>query len=642
MHVKGQHAIALARQGFKVFPLCEDDPKKDPSEIKRPALSGDWKRLATSDRQQIMKWWSQRNYNIGVASLPGSDDIFLDYDMKEGQLGAKALRAHDACGLPTGRFRVKTPTGGLHVYLKAPKGVTVPNSVSKISPNCDVRGNRKGGYVVGPGSTIHNIPYEIVDGSPTDIECPQFIIDKAGGGDRRKSSAKRDEVLGELDTEATIGRVTAYLINDAPEATENAGGNQQTFDIACVVRDMGLSEPFAFNLMAEHWNPDKAHPSWSLEELQTIVGNAYRYAENPIGYRNPQAEFEAVIIPDDHPGNTKPKNALYRVLYDEGADGAISYMGEPLIEDLLDVGGMSAVYGKSGSGKTFNALDIAFHIAAGRPWYGDRASKQGLVIYVAAEGGKGIFKRLAALRKHYGVSAIPLDVVPCPVNLLETGKASDTAKLMALIREAEAAHGQKCVLLVIDTLSRALAGGDENSSQDMGNFIRHIDRMRAELATHLMVVHHAGKDIGRGARGWSGIQAALDTEIEIHEGKLTVTKQRDIDPIEPIAFRLRSVAVGVRARDAKPITSCVVEYYVKTEFDVELSDLEKKVLKAIREIAAAKATSDGPVIVGMAEIGVHKDVCVLGLSKQHLGNTVHNLVHKGAIQKGERGQYVVE
>jgi KaiC/GvpD/RAD55 family RecA-like ATPase len=267
-------------------------------------------------------------------------------------------------------------------------------------------------------------------------------------------------------------------------------------------------------------------------------------------------------------------------------------VGEPLIDELLECGGMSAVYGKSGSGKTFNALDIAFHVAAGRPWFGNRATKQGLVIYVAAEGGRGIFKRLAALRKHFEQwENIPLNVVPCPINLFEQGKTSDTAQLMALIREAEAEYGQKCELLVIDTLSRALAGGDENSSQDMGNFIKHLDRMRAALATHLMVVHHAGKDIARGARGWSGIQAALDTEIEIHEGKMRVTKQRDIDPIEPIAFRLKVIAIGARERDGKPVSSCVVEYHVETEFDQPLTHQEEKFYEALQGLAYSDTTN---------------------------------------------------
>ena len=51
-------------------------------------------------------------------------------------------------------------------------------------------------------------------------------------------------------------------------------------------------------------------------------------------------------------------------------------------------------------GKTFIAIDVSFHIALGRPWTG-RKTRQGCVVYVAAEGGRGVYKRLAALRKHY-------------------------------------------------------------------------------------------------------------------------------------------------------------------------------------------------------------------------------------------------
>jgi hypothetical protein len=50
--------------------------------------------------------------------------------------------------------------------------------------------------------------------------------------------------------------------------------------------------------------------------------------------------------------------------FGEAADSALAEPANPLIKDLLDEGALSVIYGDSGSGKTFAALDIAFHVGA--------------------------------------------------------------------------------------------------------------------------------------------------------------------------------------------------------------------------------------------------------------------------------------
>jgi hypothetical protein len=84
--------------------------------------------------------------------------------------------------------------------------------------------------------------------------------------------------------------------------------------------------------------------------------------------------------------------------FGEAADSALSEPVNPLIEDLLDEGALSVIYGDSGSGKTFAALDMTFHVSAGLDWNGKKV-KRGLAVYVAAEGGRRIKRRIAALKK---------------------------------------------------------------------------------------------------------------------------------------------------------------------------------------------------------------------------------------------------
>ena len=90
----------------------------------------------------------------------------------------------------------------------------------------------------------------------------------------------------------------------------------------------------------------------------------------------------------------KPKMVIE--WFGEAADSALSEPVNPLIEGLLDEGALSVIYGDSGSGKTFAALDMTFHKSAGLDWNGKKV-KSGIVIYVAAEGGKRIKRDITEL-----------------------------------------------------------------------------------------------------------------------------------------------------------------------------------------------------------------------------------------------------
>jgi RecA-family ATPase len=180
---------------------------------------------------------------------------------------------------------------------------------------------------------------------------------------------------------------------------------------------------------------------------------------------------------------------------------------EPLMEGVFDVGAMSALVGASGAYKTGIAIDWAGHIGTGRSWRGHRLRK-GVALYLAVEGGRGIAERFEAWCQHNGVNADDGEVyvIPEPIDLAH-GEA-DTKLLLERIHSIG-----RVDFIVADTLSRALAGGDENSSKDMGGFVRNCDLIRSETGAHICVLHHLGKDESRGARGHSLLKAALDTEL---------------------------------------------------------------------------------------------------------------------------------
>ena len=127
-----------------------------------------------------------------------------------------------------------------------------------------------------------------------------------------------------------------------------------------------------------------------------------------------------------------------------------------VIKGWLERDQLSLIFGPTGCGKTFLTLDLSLHVAWGRAWGGSRVV-QGAVVYVAVEAGKSISNRLVAFRQHHRLEALdlPFHAVTSPIDLchLDVG---DVVLLGKLIREV----ADLPALVVIDTVSRAMAGGN--------------------------------------------------------------------------------------------------------------------------------------------------------------------------------------
>jgi len=233
-----------------------------------------------------------------------------------------------------------------------------------------------------------------------------------------------------------------------------------------------------------------------------------------------------------------------------------------LVKNLLLAGSLFVVYGESNSGKTFLLLDIALAIARGATWRG-RPTKKGLVVYIAGESASSIRNRIVAYRSVYPdvTGGLAFAVVPVAVDFLDPEAIT---VLIRTIRSAESECGEKVALVCIDTFARAMARGDENSTQDVGTAVAAADRIRIETGACVGFVHHAGKDPAKGARGSSALRAAVDTEILVENTQnpriVTVTKQRDLETGEKMGFELKAVQIGTDLEDDSAINSCVVDH----------------------------------------------------------------------------------
>lgn len=448
-----------------------------------------------------------------------------------------------------------------------------------------------------------------------------------------KTREEYNTPLAELDAPASVARAARYLLQEAGEAIEGSGGDAATYAVAARLKDFGVSQQTAFDLLLDCWNADKAIPPWPAAKLLDKVRNAYRHGTVAPGRNSPalaETEFEAVDVgTTDTP---KPKSKMQGedfAAINEDFNTAPTY----LIEEWCDLETMIVTYGESNSGKTHVVLDQALAIAAGRPWAGKR-THQGLVVYVAAEGGRGMRRRVMAHQRHRPEHKdLPFSLLPYPINLMHS--QADAKALVAFVKAKESQFGQGCVLVVIDTLSRALAGGDENSSADMGAFVKRCDEIRAATGAALHVIHHAGKNTAKGARGHSLLRAAVDTEIEIENGAILCRKQRDMDFAKELRFDYKPVVLG-RRPDGRDVVSVVLDAWETSEFDTGRTPQTQKVLDKIMVLITQKTQktggSDSPNVTP-------REIIALGESSTTVERALGELVGEGQIVKCKRGLY---
>jgi len=557
-------ALSASKIGIRVFPCKEND--------RTPAIRG-WKEKATTDESQIRKWWS-RNPEANPACVVDDDRTVVDIDVKKGKKGDETVAGWKLLYDYPDTWTVHSPSGGLHHHFESAPS---RNSCEHLGKGVDTRGGGKG-YVLLPGATIDGVPYtwdetHNPDAHPAPAKLPLWLYTNLMDGYREREQDTAP--AAELDKPTNIARATDYLTSTAPKAVEGDAGDHTTFSVAAKLKDIGVSEPTALELMLDHWN-DECSPPWSPEELQTKVANAYAYGVNAPASNAPEADFEPFSLPNE---------TSTRLYYERPSEIRIDTQAAYLVDDWLDEQAMSVMYGPSNVGKTFLMMSISYAIATGSPWFGN-PTKQGAVVYVAAEAGSSAKKRIAALKQHHDrQDDFPLYLVPCPVDLLR--KNADTKPLIKLVKQIEEDNGYPVRLIVIDTLARAMAGGNENASDDMGALVNNLDRIRVQTDAHLTVVHHSGKDQAKGARGHSSLRAATDTEIEIVDGTVRATKQRDLEGGRPVGFVLKGVELGTRS-DGKAITSCVVQEGVSdTGGDFEALNLKPADELALRALRTA-------------------------------------------------------
>ena len=230
------------------------------------------------------------------------------------------------------------------------------------------------------------------------------------------------------------------------------------------------------------------------------------------------------------------------------------------IDDFLIEGTTSMIYGPPGVCKSFIAQDMGMCVATGKPWAGVYDTYQGAVLYVAGEGHEDLSQRIQAWKiknRLKDTDEPPFYHTEHEVNI------RDPLLCQELVRVARGLP-EKVGFTIIDTLSTNFGGGDENGG-DMAEFVNHCNGLARELRCHVAIIHHAGKDTSKGARGSSSNHGNVYTYMEVAEKDghtvLICHKQKGGERPAPIIFDTELIHVGEaedRRGKLKNITSLVM------------------------------------------------------------------------------------
>lgn len=510
------YALAYASLGWKVFPL---EPR---AKVPMGRLASRGMLDATTDQDMIRAWWrAAPEAGIGIA-LAASGLAAIDIDPRNGgtetfddlQAAHGSLRS-DVCAYTGG--------GGEHHVFVLPDGahISLPGT---LGPGVDLKCN---GYIVVEPSIHPNGKAYVweASSSPLDGVVPSPLPDWL----RNMRSAP------------------AASVRDATGRVSEGGRNNHLSRKAMALRQLGMEVVEVQDALARI-NTRECNPPLLAEEVQAIAEGKAGIAPDPIiriGGTASQPNTELILSLDQL----------------RKANGAIRWA----VKHILPADSIGVLFGGSGTFKSFLSLDLALHTAHGLPWLG-RKTKRAQVIYIAAEGGAGLWKRIEAWHKARGLSpdGIPMHVVIMPVDLSRSARE---------VYEAAMTIGITPGLVIVDTMSQTFPG-EENSANEVAGYFRELGTyFRAAWAAAVLIVHHSGHMATERPRGSSAIRSNVDFMFGVFRdekqmiARMECHKQKDGETFSEVSFGLDSVKLGFD-EDGDAVTSLYAKH-IESEEELE-------------------------------------------------------------------------
>jgi len=580
-------ALSYAAAGLKVYPVfirgLKPDGKKD---VHVPIRS--WAEMATDDLDQVRAWWDGQYAGAGIGVDMGRSHLAVaDADMHADGLDGLERLTSELADTPWRPEQMSfTPGGGVHVWYRDPDGTVGTGSklFSQHGEPTAVDGR-------GVGGTIFMVPTYVPgygryrwgpDGAP-DWSALPIVPEKLAAacppGGRKKERAA-SSVSGSAQalagspfgTPSTVGSGSTVVHRDRPMTRAQA--QERLLPLWERVRDTrspnGLWQAVAdFTRAVAHypcfWDQTATealllaayeaggHGYTSLDggDLRAIAGGIARQREARnsgdldegwVALARPDAAEAAAAVTTD---------AVEALLAEMLTPDQIKERPPRryLIKELINLNSITWIIGAPGSRKSFVALDMAGHVAAGREWQGRKVT-QGSVVIIAAEGGPGMGERIKAWEIEHGVMPGTVRTLPRPIQV------ADFAAWAVLV---EACRRLAPVMVIVDTQARSTVGLEENSAKDMGIVVDALSAIERATGAAVVPIHHTGRN-GGDARGSSALDGAQDTELKVVActealtGELRVEKQKDLREVEPIPLRFKIHKVGIDM-DGDPLTS---------------------------------------------------------------------------------------
>lgn len=520
MTTKADAALAYASWGWHVLPVLPN--------AKTPATRHGVND-ATTDPEQIRRWWQENpDYNVGIAAGAVSGLIVCDIDPRNGGndgwrdwLDANGDHDDDGpCQLTAG--------GGQHWLFAYVDGVRS----CKLEQGVDLLSD--GRYFLAFPSEINGNSYEWEASSdPFDGVAPATLKTRW----LNAMQAQRKSVVPAANGNLIQGNRNSGLTA--------LGGAMRSFGMA-------EAEILAALTVINETRCEIPLPTSEVSQIARSVARYEPEADVAASVAIGSDAAEAIIAAE------RAKSADYYLTR------ATSYLGQPsplpwVVKGWIPDNSISMVFGESGGGKTMMMLDVACHIATGKPWRGLR-TKAGVVVYLAGEGHYGLRQRVAAWCRHHGVDRID--------DLLITNKAIDidaynsSSQIIRAVREL-VPEDEQIAYIIVDTLNAHMEN-DENSSKDARRFLNQLAIVSSVFRAGVAIVHHVGNSVdakGR-ARGSSAWKASVDSSILVQrqdDGTIEVscTKMKDAEMPQPLHGKMQSVALGWFDEDGEEIKGAV-------------------------------------------------------------------------------------
>lgn len=234
---------------------------------------------------------------------------------------------------------------------------------------------------------------------------------------------------------------------------------------------------------------------------------------------------------------------------------------EWLVDDYILQGTQVQIVGKSGTGKTFLAIDLACSIVTGRQW-NSRNVKQGPVAYINAEGHTGFQHRLKGWSiKHKSLKDTPFCLSNGQTDLISN---SDINILTKHLDKFAAENSGYIAMIFIDTLRRNMSG-NEDDSRDLSLFMNNFEGLCRKYSATGFIIHHPGHNNTSRARGSSSQKAALDTSLLLKNSKTEISlvcdklKDGGAKPA-PVKYELETITIPWLDSKGNHITTCIPMY----------------------------------------------------------------------------------